>query len=105
MRLMKVPTETGQARIAAAVGLAVLSHVLLDWLGKDSSTPRGLMALWPWTPAYYISDLNLFNAVDRRYWLEGFWRRNAIAVAKEVAILLPAVILATRWSARRDRKR
>jgi membrane-bound metal-dependent hydrolase YbcI (DUF457 family) len=76
-------------RIAVAVGCAVLSHVLLDWLGKDSSTPRGLMALWPWTSAYYISDLGVFNAVDRRYWLDGFWHRNAITVAREIAILLP----------------
>lgn len=85
-------------RTAALLALAVLSHVLLDWLGQDSSTPRGVMALWPLSTSYFISDLNLFNAVDRRYWLSGFWRRNAIAVAREVAILLPVVWLARRYS-------
>jgi membrane-bound metal-dependent hydrolase YbcI (DUF457 family) len=82
-------------RIAAAVGLAVLSHVLLDWLGKDSSTPRGVMALWPWTTTYYMSELNIFDAIDRRYWLEGFWRRNTIALMRELVILLPIVWLST----------
>ena len=61
-------------RVATAIGLAVLSHVLFDWLGQDSSTPRGLMALWPLTSTYYVSEVNVFNAVDRRYWLDGFWR-------------------------------
>ncbi len=76
-------------RVATAIGLAVLSHVLLDWLGQDSSSPRGLMAFWPLTSTYFVSDLNIFNAVDRRYWLPGFWRRNTIAVLREIAILLP----------------
>ena len=94
-------------RTAAVVGLAVLSHALLDWLGQDSSTPRGVMALWPISSAYYISDLNLFNAVDRRYWLDGFWWRNTVAVAREVLILAPLVWISryrnrVRTSARGD---
>jgi len=44
------------------------------------------MALWPLTSAYYVSDLNIFNAVDRRYWLPGFWRRNGIALLRELSI-------------------
>jgi hypothetical protein len=67
----------------------VLSHTLLDWLGQDSSTPRGLMALWPLSHEYFISDVNLFGAVDRRYWLPGFWQRNTISLLRELAILLP----------------
>lgn len=92
-------------RVATAIGLAVLSHALLDWLGQDSSTPRGLMALWPVTSTYYVSDVNVFNAVDRRYWLDGFWRRNTIAVAREVAILLPIAWLAKKGTATFFRKR
>jgi len=91
--LAVVAAEKGRARIAAAVGLAVLSHVLLDWLGQDSSAPRGVMALWPLTSAYYVSDLNVFNAVDRRYWLPGFWRRNTIALAREILILMPIALV------------
>ena len=76
-------------RTAAAVGVAYLSHALLDWLGADSSTPRGLMALWPVSHTYYVSGVDLFNAVDRRYWLPGFWTRNLVALARELAILGP----------------
>ncbi|MEO5895658.1 MAG: metal-dependent hydrolase [Vicinamibacterales bacterium] len=76
-------------RTAAALGLAVLSHVLFDWLGEDSSTPRGVMALWPFSHAFYVSDLNVFAAADRRYWLPGVWRRNLFALAREILILGP----------------
>ena len=76
-------------RVALAIALAYGTHVLFDWLGADSSAPRGLMALWPFSSAFYISDLDLFHSVDRRYWLDGFWRRNTMAVSREVAILAP----------------
>jgi hypothetical protein len=78
-----------RVRLAAALALGVLSHTLLDWLGADSSRPRGVMALWPVSTAYYISNLDIFAAVDRRYWLPGFWQRNLAAVARELAILVP----------------
>ena len=97
--------EPDRVRIAAAMGLAVLSHVLLDWLGKDSSTPRGVMALWPWTTTYYVSELNIFDAIERRYWLEGFVRRNTIALIKEIAFLLPIVWISTYKSPARSSAR
>ncbi|HXG55991.1 MAG TPA: metal-dependent hydrolase [Vicinamibacterales bacterium] len=99
--LALVAAGKGRARIASAVGLAVLSHVLLDWLGEDSSAPRGVMALWPLTSAYYVSDLNLFHAVDRRYWLPGFWWRNTVAISRESLILGPVAILAALTAKRR----
>lgn len=103
--LAVVAAEKGRARIAAAVGLAVLSHVLLDWLGEDSSAPRGVMALWPFTSAYYVSGLNLFDAVDRRYWLPGFWWRNGVAISREMLILGPVAILAALVARRRARNK
>jgi len=98
------PTER-PVRVAAVISLAALSHVLLDWLGEDSSTPRGLMAFWPFSSEYYISGLDAFDAVSRRYWREGFWRHNTIAVAKEVIILLPLALLARKGTATFFRKR
>lgn len=86
-------------QLAAAVGAACLSHTLLDWLGEDTSSPRGLMALWPFSNAFYVSGLDVFNAVDRRYWMPGFWRGNAIAAAREIAILGPVTWLT--WTSRR----
>ncbi|MEO6214161.1 MAG: metal-dependent hydrolase [Vicinamibacterales bacterium] len=97
--------KADRVRLASAVGLAVLSHVLLDWLGEDSSTPRGVMALWPFSIAYYVSDLNVFAAVDRRYWSPGFLRRNTIALARELGILIPLAWLARKGTATFLRKR
>jgi hypothetical protein len=85
-----------RVRLASAIALGVLSHTLLDWLGADSSRPRGVMALWPVSTAYYISNLDIFGAVDRRYWLPGFWQRNIAALARELAILVPLTWLAIR---------
>src|SRR5690349_9165644 len=36
-----------RARFALACGAAYASHVLLDWLGTDTSPPYGITALWP----------------------------------------------------------
>ena len=88
------------SRLAFAVGLAYGSHVLLDWMGADTSTPRGLMALWPVTSDYFISDVTIFRAISRRYWMESFWRDNTVAVLQELVLLVPAVVLLG-WARRR----
>jgi len=94
--LVTALAASSRARFAVAVAAAYGSHVLLDWLGADSSVPRGLMALWPLSSAYYISNLDVFRAVERRYWLPGFWSRNAVAVVRELLILAPLFVL-LRW--------
>ena len=81
-------------------GLAVASHIALDWLGHDGTPPIGLMALWPLSASFFYSGIDLFADVTRRYWLpEEFILRNAVSVAREVAILGPVAGLA--WWARR----
>ena len=47
------------------------------------------MAFWPLSTAFYVSDANVFDSVDRRYWTDGFWTRNALAVLRELVILGP----------------
>lgn len=89
MVLAAVWASTVHLRLALAIAAACASHTLLDWLGADSSRPRGLMALWPLSSTYYVSGLDVFNAVDRRYWTAGFWARNAVAVLRELAVLVP----------------
>jgi membrane-bound metal-dependent hydrolase YbcI (DUF457 family) len=80
-------------------GLAVASHIALDWLGRDNSTPQGLMALWPLSASYFYSGIDLFADVSRRYWQpEEFILKNAISIVREVAILGPVAGLA--WWAR-----
>ena len=84
-------------------GLAVGSHIMLDWLGRDISTPRGLMALWPLSASYLYSGIDLFADISRRYWKpEEFILKNAVSIAREVAILAPPAALA--WLLRRSRQ-
>jgi inner membrane protein len=87
------------ATLALAAMAAYASHILLDWLGQDTSAPFGIMALWPASRAYFESGLNVFLAISRRYY-QGwpFIRANLVAVFREVAILgsLLAIIVATR---------
>jgi membrane-bound metal-dependent hydrolase YbcI (DUF457 family) len=87
---------------ALAGGLVVASHVVLDWLGHDSSTPQGLMALWPFSTAYFYSGVDLFADVSRRYWKpDEFIVKNAVSVARELLILGPPAAAAWWWRRRR----
>lgn len=84
-------------RLAIAIGAAWGSHVLLDWLGSDTSPPIGITALWPFTSAYYQSSWNVFEAISRRYWIphEFIWA-NLHAAVREIAILGPVAWLSWR---------
>lgn len=89
------------SRLSMGLAAAYGSHVLLDWLGADGATPRGVMALWPFSHAFYISRLDVFLSVDRRYWLPGFWWGTILAVSRELLVLAPIAWLASRFSAER----
>ena len=80
-------------RVAAGSGAAVASHVLLDFLGVDTSPPYGITALWPFEPWYCYSGLDIFPAADRRYWLPSFWPNLITAIKWELIILVPVALL------------
>lgn len=88
----------GRLRFGVAVGLAYLTHPLLDWLSEDTSVPLGVMALWPFSSSYWHSGLDWFGATDRRYWLDGFLARNLRSVSRELLILGPVALGV--WGAR-----
>ena len=92
-----VPAWRAGLVAAAAYG----SHTLLDWMGRDTSAPIGIMALWPVSREYFESDLHVFMAISRRYWQDGFLAQNLAAVTREVLILAPilAVVMVVRgWT-------
>lgn len=92
-----------RVRYGAAAGAALLtaaygSHVPLDWLSKDTRSPRGLTALWPFSDTYYQSPWTVFGETSRRYWLpDEFIFNNAKEAMLEVAVLLPLVLIAWVW--------
>jgi membrane-bound metal-dependent hydrolase YbcI (DUF457 family) len=85
--------------VAASCGLAYASHLGLDWLGRDSRTPRGIMLFWPWSSEYYTSGADLFLEISRRYWLpeEVIWG-NLRSIAWELILLTPIAVIA--WKLR-----
>jgi inner membrane protein len=85
---------TGGWRWAIAASLAYASHILLDWLGHDTTAPIGVMALWPFRPDFYQSDLHLFLPISRRYWVQGFLAHNLTAVAREILCIGPVAFFA-----------
>jgi inner membrane protein len=100
-----IGARPGRGRWTAAIAAAYGSHLLLDWLGSDTSAPFGIPALWPLTSTYYQAPWPLFSAVSRRiHQPELFWMPNARALAREVLILLPIVVLVG-YKVRRGRGR
>jgi hypothetical protein len=88
-------TRVRHWRIALGVAAAWSSHILLDWLGSDTSPPIGIMALWPFDDGYYQSSLEIFDAISRRYWLpDQFVWGNLRAAIKEIVVLAPFFVVA-----------
>ncbi len=89
------------AAVGLTLGLAYATHVLLDWLGKDTAPPFGLMALWPFSSRYFVSGIDLFTEISRRYWLpREFIYGNLRSVGRELVILGP-IAAAAWWVSRR----
>jgi len=98
--VMAIVARRDRLRWVGAVGLAWMSHIVLDWLSNDTRPPIGIMALWPFSDAYYKAGVEIFPAVSRKYWETRFWRYNAHALAVEVP-LMGAIALAVVWWWRR----
>ncbi len=86
--LLACRTRRRPVLLAAGMAAAYASHILLDWLGNDTTPPIGIMALWPFTDGFYQSDLHWFFAIWRQYG-EGFVLHNLTAAAWEVLVLGP----------------
>jgi membrane-bound metal-dependent hydrolase YbcI (DUF457 family) len=81
-------------RSPVILSLAYASHLLLDWLGADFFPPRGIQLLWPFSDRWMISGWDIFRQTARRQFLTApIIRQNALAVAQELAILLPIVLV------------
>jgi membrane-bound metal-dependent hydrolase YbcI (DUF457 family) len=87
---------------SAAITAAHASHLLVDWLSKDTASPSGLTILWPFSSTYFISGVDLFGEISRRYWLlDEFVLGNLKAAAWELFLLVPIALLAwIVWSGR-----
>jgi membrane-bound metal-dependent hydrolase YbcI (DUF457 family) len=81
------------------IGLAVLSHVVLDLLTLDSSPPEGMMLFWPFDKNHYDARWDIFLACQRdnnpaTFFSSLFSAYNLKVVLREFLIMAPIVGLA-----------
>ena len=81
--------------LAAVVGLAWTSHLVLDYLNVDTHPPIGLLALWPFSAAYYKSPVPIFMDIGRTLGWQTV-RHNAVAGAWECVVLVPPLLVSWR---------
>jgi membrane-bound metal-dependent hydrolase YbcI (DUF457 family) len=80
------------ARVASMCAAAYATHLVLDWLSVDLSTPRGIQALWPFRYDWFISGLDLFQQTERRQlWSVATMAKNVWAILQEMVMLGPLV--------------
>ena len=82
-------------RLGAAATLGWLSHIGLDYFGRDTHPPIGLLALWPIGSGYYKSPFPIFLDIGRTLDLHTLGH-NGLALAWEASVLCPLLVLAWR---------
>ena len=82
----------GRRAVWFAGSSAYGTHVLLDWLGTDTSGKLGVMALWPFNDTFYLSSLQWFQAVCRQYWCRDCLIDLAWATWWELLLLGPPTV-------------
>ena len=86
--------------LVAACAATYGSHLLLDWIGRDTNPPLGIMALWPFSREYYMSPVSLLEPVSRRFQWEYFWSHNLRVVGFEVLLFGAMAMAAYLWRGR-----
>ena len=99
--LMRWPVARTRIAIGLAVFAAWATHPLLDALAEDSSPPIGVMAFWPISTRYYKAGFEIFSSIYRDWRSPGIITHNVAAIAREVLLLLPIVLIV--WYLRRRR--
>jgi membrane-bound metal-dependent hydrolase YbcI (DUF457 family) len=71
--------------------VACASHVLLDFLGLDTSTPHGVIAFWPFSDVYFMSPVSVFSNLKKGQTVTDllksiFILHNISALAREIVV-------------------
>lgn len=89
----RAPDRAMDLSVAAALGW--LSHVVLDYLGRDTHPPIGLLVFWPFSDAYWKSPVSVFRDIGRSFEWEAIVH-NTLSVSWELLLLLPLLALLVR---------
>lgn len=87
-------------RLALAVAAAWSTHVILDFLGEDTSDPVGVLALWPFDRRHFHFPWPVFMDIRRSPELSVLVH-DLKAALREAVLLGP--LLAAAWYARARR--
>jgi hypothetical protein len=85
--------------LAAFAAVAWTTHVVLDYLNRDTHPPIGIMALWPLDDGFHKFPWPIFLDIGRTLEWVTVWH-NLLAAAWEACVLLPIL-----WAAFRHRSR
>ena len=69
------------------------THVIVDFLGADTSYPFGVMLFWPFTKKYFISSYSVFLDIHKTTLHSLFDLHNLKAMTLETLIFLPVIIV------------
>lgn len=84
-------------RDAGVLFAVYLSHIFLDILGKDTTPPFGVQLLWPFSDAFYMSPLIIFDEVWRGTVGRLLGLHNWLTVVREMVILVPLCAVLWWW--------
>ena len=91
-------------RDAWILGLAYLTHIFLDVFSKDTSAPYGLELWWPFSDTFTIAPFTVFNNIWRGTLQQLLSLHNWLAVAREVLVVGPVVLVFYYWWWRQHRQ-
>ena len=84
-------------RDAWILGLAYLTHIFLDVFSKDTSAPYGLELWWPFSDTLTIAPYTVFDDIWRGNLEKLLSLHNWLAVAREVLVVGPVVLIFYYW--------
>lgn len=101
--VLKALRQRHPLRNGFILGLLYSTHLIIDYLTEDGSSPFGIPLLWPFTDHHFYSPFIVFYSIHRGRWSQVFSWHNVVGLAIEIAVLLPVVGLA-RFRALRSEK-
>jgi membrane-bound metal-dependent hydrolase YbcI (DUF457 family) len=104
-------THRNGVGVGSVASFIVLSHLLLDFLTKDTGPPFGMPLFWPASKTYFISPVTPFLDVTKassndKFLSSLFCFHNLRTVFSELAVFGPltvGIVVYRRWKERRYR--
>ncbi len=79
------------------MSITYISHLIMDYFGKDTSYPYGEQLFWPLSSNYFLSPFSIFNDVHKasssKIFIQSLFNwHNLMTIIQEIIILLPVFL-------------